>query len=171
MRFHAPAVTASIIATLAGLAGCTSTSDRAAEPVIWAGAMQDENYEIQGKPQAGGGETSGYGYDQQGGEMNAQALEQQAVTAPQVHYHIHHHYHYGTPAPVFTGYAHPAYSVQVHHAMPAYTSPYANNPNGGNPVGPQGYGPWNYHPGYGGWGSYNPWMNNGAGGLMPPPGE
>jgi hypothetical protein len=168
MRFHAPAVTASIIATLAGLAGCTSTSDRAAEPVIWAGAMQDENYEIQGKPQAGGGEASGYGYDQQGGEMNAQALEQQAVTAPQVHYHIHHHYHYGTPAPVFTGYAHPAYSVQVHHAMPAYTSPYANNPNGGNPVGG---GPWNYHPGYGGWGSYNPWMNNGAGGLMPPPGE
>jgi hypothetical protein len=168
MRFHAPAVTASIIATLAGLAGCTSTSDRAAEPVIWAGAMQDENYEIQGKPQTGGGEASGYGYDQQGGEMNAQALEQQAVTAPQVHYHIHHHYHYGTPAPVFTGYAHPAYSVQVHHAMPAYTSPYANNPNGGNPVGG---GPWNYHPGYGGWGSYNPWMNNGAGGLMPPPGE
>lgn len=157
---------------LVGLGGCASTGDQAAEPVIWAGAMQDENYEIQGKPQAGGGEQSGYGYDQQGGEMNAQALEQQAVDAPQVHYHIHHHYHYGAPTPAFTGYAHPAYSVQVHHAMPAYVSPYANNPNGGNgPVGPQGVGSWGWHPGYGGWGSYNPWMNNGAGGLMPPSAE
>lgn len=166
MRFHATLVSTSAAAILAGLAGCSTTSDRAAEPVIWAGAMQDENYEIKGKPESGGGEESGYGYDQQGGEMNAQALEQQAVSAPQVHYHIHHHYHYGAP-----GYAHPTYSVQVHHPMPAYVSPYANNPNGGNPVGPQGNGPWNYHPGYGGWGSYNPWMNNGAGGLMPPPGE
>ncbi|MFM1832169.1 MAG: hypothetical protein RLZZ461_485, partial [Planctomycetota bacterium] len=72
MRFHATLVTTSAAAILAGLAGCSTTSTRATEPVIWAGAMQDENYEIQGKPQTGGGEESGYGYDQQGGEMNAQ---------------------------------------------------------------------------------------------------
>ena len=162
-------------ALLIGLGGCASTSDQTSEPVIWAGAMQDETYEIKGKPQAGGGEESGYGYDQKGGEMNARDLEQQALDAPQVHYHIHHHYHhYGPPTPVVTGYAHPAYSAQIHHHLPAYVSPYAHSPNGGNPVGPQGNGPWNWHPGwggYGGWGGYNPWINGGAGGLQGVGGE
>lgn len=154
---------------LAMLGGCTATNEQTADPIIWAGAVQDESYEIQGKPQTGGGEQGGFGYDQRGGEMNAQALEQQAVNAPQVHYHVHHHVHYGSP-PVVTGYAHPSYSVQVHPPMPAYVSPYAHNPNAGNPVGPQGNGPWNWHPAYGGWGTYNPWIHGGAGGIQSAPG-
>ena len=41
MRFHATLVSTSAAAILAGLAGCSTASDLAAEPVIWAGAMQD----------------------------------------------------------------------------------------------------------------------------------
>ena len=158
---------------LAIAGGCTSTGSTDS---AWAspGAMyspQDENYEIKGKPETGGGTQAGFGGP--GGEVNPQSLEAAAI-APQVHYHTHVHHHYHTSGGTYTvpGYAHASYMVPHHALMPAYTSPYAHSPNGGNsPVGPQGVGPWNtggYY-NHGAWGGgmprYNPWINNGTGGM------
>ena len=39
-----------LLLTVLTAAGCSTSKQ--ADPVIWAGAMQDQNYEIQGKPQA-----------------------------------------------------------------------------------------------------------------------
>lgn len=144
-------------------AGCAPQQHAVTEPTIWAGAMQDENYEIKGKPQGGGGVQAGYGGP--GGEVNPQSLEAAALKGNQIHYHyhIHHHYHSNGMTYSVPGYAHATYMVPHHSPMPAYVSPYAHSPNGGNPIGPQGNGPWNQPTG--GWGSYNPWLNNGGGGL------
>ncbi|MBQ72816.1 MAG: hypothetical protein CMJ67_07905 [Planctomycetaceae bacterium] len=155
---------------LAIAGGCASTHENESA-WISPGAMyapQDENYEIKGKPESGGGAQAGFGGP--GGEVNAQALEADAI-APQIHYHHHVHHHYHTPSGTYTvpGYAHATYMVPHHAPMPAYTSPYAHSPNGGNPVGPNGAAPWQggYRGGYGGgWGTYNPWINNGTGGLI-----
>ena len=146
------------------LAGCTGTPHAADEPTIWAGAMQDETYEIKGKPETGGGVQAGFGGP--GGEVDPRSLEAAALQGNQIHYHyhIHHHYHQNGMTYSVPGYAHATYMVPHHAPMPAYVSPYAHSPNGGNPVGPQGNGPWN-HPAGSGWGSFNPWMNGGAGGL------
>ena len=43
-----------LLLTVLAAAGCANTN-QTSEPMIWAGAMQDENYEIKGKPEAGGG--------------------------------------------------------------------------------------------------------------------
>lgn len=143
--------------------GCASQSGTSTEPTIWAGAMQDETYEVKGKPQSGGGVQAGYGGP--GGEVNPQSLEAAALNGNQVHYHyhVHNHYHHNGMAYSVPGYAHATYMVPHNAPMPAYVSPYAHSPNGGNPVGPQGNGPWNQP--HNGWGTFNPWLNNGAGGL------
>ena len=152
-------------------AGCSNTPTPD-DAWVSPGAMpvQDETYEIKGKPQAGGGVQAGFGGP--GGEVDPQAMEGAAI-APQIHYHVHHHHHYHGGGYSVPGYAHATYMVPHHAPMPAYVSPYAHSPNGGNPVGPQGNGPWNWNGwsnpgGYGGWGSYNPWINGGAGGLQGP---
>lgn len=157
--------------------GCTNSGQTGHEtawisPGISPGAvsapLQDETYEIKGKPQTGGGVQAGFGGP--GGEVSAQNLEQQAI-APQIHYHVHHHHHYHSNGSAYSvpGYAHTSYVVPHHAPMPAYVSPYAHSPNGGNPVGPQGNGPWNWNgyngPGWGGMPHYNPWINGGAGGM------
>ncbi len=150
-------------------AGCSNTPS-SDDAWVSPGAMpvQDETYEIKGKPQTGGGVQAGFGGP--GGEVSAQDLEQQAI-APQIHYHIHHHHHYHSNGAAYStpGYAHTSYVVPHHAPMPAYVSPYAHSPNGGNPIGPQGSGPWNWNgyngPGWGGMPHYNPWINDGAGGL------
>ncbi len=154
-------------------AGCTN-SGRTDHQTSWispgavSAPLQDETYEIKGKPQTGGGVQAGFGGP--GGEVSAQNLERQAI-APQIHYHIHHHHHYHSNGAAYStpGYAHTSYVVPHHAPMPAYVSPYAHSPNGGNPIGPQGSGPWNWNgyngPGWGGMPHYNPWINDGAGGL------
>ena len=165
-----------LLTVLAG-AGCSAT-DQTSEPVIWAGAMQDSNYEIQGKPEAGGGAQAGF--TGAGGEVNPQSLEQQAIGSPQVHYHFHTHHHYhpggsysiaGPPhvTTSFNGYAHPGYMVPHHAAMPVPVSPYAHSPNGGNAANPY-TGGWRGGSMYdrgGSWapGEFNPWANNGTGSI------
>ena len=162
-----------LLLTVLTAAGCSPSKQ--ADPVIWAGAMQDQNYEIQGKPQAAPAPAP-----QPGGEVNPQSLEAQAIGSPQVHYHYHvHHHHYpggsysiaGMPHQTTTGmngYAHPAYMVPHHAAMHNPTSPYAHNPNGGNAANPYTSGWQGGHP-YGGssWapGDFNPWANNGTGSI------
>ena len=135
------------------LTGCMD-AHRTDGPQISIGARQDENYEISGKPQGGTApaETTGVGYNNKGGEMNAQAAEQAAANG--VHYHYHTHLHGnssdgssyetagmpqgGTGAPA--GYSNANYSVQRHRSsMNPYATPYsvvkgpyANSPNDGN---------------------------------------
>ncbi|MCH2161930.1 MAG: hypothetical protein MK085_08670 [Phycisphaerales bacterium] len=144
---------------LVGLAGCTQ-APRATHSNIAPGARQDSNYEIKGKPQGAeqqSGEISGVGYNNKGGEINAQVAEQDA--AGQVHYHYHTHV-YAPPGPAGSssevaglpqgagqgvhapGYVQPSYSVQQHassmnpYATPysVVRSPYAASPNAGNPA-------------------------------------
>jgi len=152
--------------------GCSTSKQ--SEPVIWAGAMQDQDYEIQGKPQAAGPTTP-----QASGEVNPQSLEAQAIAAPQVHYHYHvHHHHYpggsysiaGMPQMTTShnGYVHPAYMVPHHAAMQNPASPYAHNPNGGNAANPYTSGRQGGNiNGGSSWapGDFNPWANNGTGSI------
>ncbi|MAC74087.1 MAG: hypothetical protein CMJ22_00670 [Phycisphaerae bacterium] len=167
-----------LLLTVLAAAGCANTN-QTTEPVIWAGAMQDENYEIKGKPETGGGAMAGY--NSAGGEVNPQSLEEQAIGSPQVHYHYHTHNHHhpggsysiaGAPhvTTSFNGYAHPAYMVPHHPAMQNPASPYANNPNGGNAANPytsgwQGGNPYYNHGGNWAPGEFNPWANNGTGSI------
>ena len=139
--------------TLAFLLGCASTAG-SARFQIHPGARQDSNTEIAGKPQGANpdSEVQGVGYDQQGGEMSAQAAEQAAAGPVQYHYHVHVHHQAGSstevpgmptaaaPGSAPTGYAAPQFSTHVHHSgfnfyanpYSVPTSPYANNPNDGN---------------------------------------
>ena len=166
-----------LLLTVLAAAGCANTN-QTSEPMIWAGAMQDENYEIKGKPEAGGGAQAGY--NGPGGEVNPQSLESQAIGSPQIHYHYHTHHHYhpggsysiaGAPhmTTSFNGYAHPAYMVPHHAAMQNPTSPYAHSPNGGNAANPYTSGWQGGNPYYrgGSWapGDFNPWANNGTGSI------
>ena len=168
-RFHHLLASGLLIALTAGCrtASKPSESDASISPGAMTAPIQDESYEIKGKPQTGGGTQAGFGGP--GGEVNPQAMEQQAI-APQIHYHHHVHNHYHSNGAVYSvpGYAHTSYMVPHHAPMPAYSSPYSHSPNGGNPVGPQGNGPWNQggyrYPG-GGMPQYNPWINGGAGGM------
>ena len=78
---------------LAIAGGCAGTHDTDSS-WISPGALygpQDENYEIKGKPQSGGGAQAGFGGP--GGEVNPQSLEADAI-APQIHYHHHVHFRY-----------------------------------------------------------------------------
>ena len=161
-----------LLLTLVAATGCSTSKQ--AEPVIWAGAMQDQNYEIQGKPEAAAPSAP-----QASGEVNPQSLEAQAMATPQIHYHYHvhnHHYPGGSysiaGAPQMTtsmnGYVHPAYMVPHHAAMQNPASPYAHNPNGGNAANPYTSG-WQGGSPNGGssWapGDFNPWANNGTGSI------
>ena len=166
---------------LLGLIGCTPNA-HTTHSMISPGARQDSNYEIQGKPQGAGEqseEVSGVGYDNRGGQVNAQQAEQEA--AGEVHYHYHTHNHiYGAPGSSTevagmpqgagqgatpAGYAAPSYSVQQHHSsMNPYATPYSvvrgpysGRPNAGNaskrayPYYTDIYGTWGI-PGGDGWG-------------------
>ena len=161
-----------LLSTMLAATGCSTSKQ--AEPVIWAGAMQDQDYEIQGKPQAAAPTAP-----QASGEVNPQSLEAKAMAAPQVHYHYHvHNHHYpggsysiaGMPQMTTShnGYVHPAYMVPHHAAMQNPASPYANSPNGGNAANPYTSGRQGGNVNGGSsWapGDFNPWANNGTGSI------
>ncbi len=163
------------------LAGCHSVP-QTAHSRISAGAWQDSDTEIPGKPQPMGSSQGQpqVGYNQPAGQMDPNT---------QVHYHYHYHMNQAAgsstqiPGPptastqgAQTGYAQPQYHTHIHHSSlnpyanpySVQTSPYANNPNDGNSA--KSVSPY-YRPSYGagsnGWGSgrFNPYMNDGAGGF------
>ena len=170
------------LTTIIALGGCNSAY-QTTHSRISAGAWQDSDTEIPGKPQAMGTpeSQSQQGYGQAAGQM---------APNTQVHYHYHYHINQspgssteipGPPtAPAAQGgqpgYAQPQYHTHIHHSSlnpyanpySVISSPYAHSPNDGNAA--KSAAPY-YRPGYGtganGWGSgrFNPYINGGSGGF------
>ena len=114
------------------LLGCHSSSNQrvVAAPGMVAGRLQDQSYEVPGKPQAvdESAATPGTGFDQAGGELNPYASEASAINPVNYHFHF-----YGAPPSGAPGSAAPP------AAEGGPTSEVPGPPGAGSP--PAGYAP------------------------------